>query len=160
MIRYQAEWALPEQAYLPGRSQRPGGDGHGSPFEAGDEPLSRNLLLHPQYRYGVDLINHGYYWEAHESLEHVWNDLGRTGGCAGMMRGLIQISAALLKRRMGDVASSRRLWGRGMGYVADALEMAGKNSPWRFDAGRWKERCEAWENNGRGETFPDIMLEV
>lgn len=61
------------------------------------------------YLYGIKLINHGYYWEAHEALERIWqkeeSELSRL-----FLQGLIQVAAALLKHSTGNSPSAQRLY--------------------------------------------------
>jgi hypothetical protein len=59
-----------------------------------------------EYLYGIDLFNHGYWWEAHEALEAVWAAAGRRTETGLFIQGLIQIAAAHLKWLQGfhDVA--------------------------------------------------------
>jgi uncharacterized protein len=64
-------------------------------FEAG------NWQSCDEYLYGIDLYNHGYWWEAHEALEAVWKAAGRHTGTGLFIQGLIQIAAARLKRFQG-----------------------------------------------------------
>jgi predicted metal-dependent hydrolase len=49
----------------------------------------------------MDLFNHGYYWEAHEVWESLWNACGRTGPTADFLKGLIQLAVAGVKVREG-----------------------------------------------------------
>jgi hypothetical protein len=49
------------------------------------------------YLYGIDLFNHGYWWEAHEIFEGFWRAAGRATPLGDFLQGLIQIAAALLK---------------------------------------------------------------
>jgi len=46
------------------------------------------------YFFGIDLFNHGYLLEAHESLEGLWHACGRSGIIGDMLKGLIQLTAA------------------------------------------------------------------
>ena len=55
------------------------------------------------FRYGVDLFNHGYYWEAHEAWEGVWHACGRRGRLADFLKGLIHLAAAGVKSREGNL---------------------------------------------------------
>ena len=51
-----------------------------------------------EYLYGVDLFNHGFWWEAHEALETVWLAAGgRHTETGTFIQGLIQITVAHLK---------------------------------------------------------------
>lgn len=59
------------------------------------------------YFYGIDLFNHGYYWESHEVWESVWNAAGRTGAVADFMKGLIKLAAAGVKAREGRLDGVR-----------------------------------------------------
>jgi predicted metal-dependent hydrolase len=63
------------------------------------------------YLYGIDLFNHGYFWEAHEAWEGVWRDCGRRGTTADFLKGLIHLAAAGVKakeQRQAGVASHGR----------------------------------------------------
>jgi hypothetical protein len=53
------------------------------------------------YLYGMDLFNHGYYWEAHEAWEGLWHRAGRQGMVADFLKGLIKLAAAGVKHREG-----------------------------------------------------------
>lgn len=65
------------------------------PVSPDDWPTCRPYLL------GIDLFNHGYYWEAHESWETVWLAAGRRGQIADFLKGLIKLTAAFVKAREG-----------------------------------------------------------
>jgi len=58
--------------------------------------------------YGVDLFNHGYYWEAHESWEVLWLACGRSGRTAGFLKGLIKLAAAGVKARENNPRGMQR----------------------------------------------------
>src|SRR5260370_41482327 len=53
----------------------------------------------PCYLRGVDLFNHGYYWEAHEAWEALWHACHRSGATADFLKGLIKLAAAGVKAR-------------------------------------------------------------
>jgi predicted metal-dependent hydrolase len=55
-----------------------------------------------EYLYGIDLFNHGYYWEAHEAWESLWHAAGRKGPEADFLKGLIKLAAAGVKAREGN----------------------------------------------------------
>jgi hypothetical protein len=61
------------------------------------------------YLYAIDLFNHGYYWEAHEELEALWQGAGRDTPVGTFAQALIQAAAALLKHSMGEPAPAERL---------------------------------------------------
>jgi predicted metal-dependent hydrolase len=60
------------------------------------------------YLYGIDLFNHGYYWEAHEAWEAVWHAAGRRGPTADFLKALIKLAAAAVKAREGSLAGAAR----------------------------------------------------
>lgn len=65
-------------------------------------PLTEdNYQTHEDYLYSIDLINNGYYWEAHAYLEAIWNELGRQGDYADLCKILIKIGAWGVKNNLG-----------------------------------------------------------
>ncbi len=83
-LRLLPEVPLPERPFQPGSGARPQLDG--------PEP----------WLWGLDLFNHGYYWEAHEVWEGLWIELGRSSPAGLLVRGLIQAAAASLKSVQGN----------------------------------------------------------
>jgi predicted metal-dependent hydrolase len=61
------------------------------------------------YLYGIDLFNHGYWWEAHEAHEAVWLAAGQTTLCGRFVQGLIQLAGAQLKRFIGEPRGAQSL---------------------------------------------------
>ncbi len=104
--RYASSVPLPDQPYLPGRTPRP-------PEGAAHHPSSDDLSTAIEYLHGVDLFNHGCYWEAHEAWESLWLPLHRDSEDRQHLQGLIQASAALLKLRLGEPEPARTIWSRG-----------------------------------------------
>ncbi len=51
------------------------------------------------YLYGIDLFNHGFYWEAHEAWEGLWVACGRRGPTATYLQAL-NLAAAGFKARV------------------------------------------------------------
>ena len=99
---------LPAYRFVPGRHPHPtrSPDGHG--VEATVELEPREAWL-----YGIDLFNTRYFWEAHEAWEKVWQAAPEGTRGREVVKGLIQIAAALLKLHLGNEAAARRLAGRG-----------------------------------------------
>ncbi|WP_412462708.1 DUF309 domain-containing protein [Halobacteriovorax sp. RT-2-6] len=52
------------------------------------------------YLYAIDLVNRGYFWEAHAYLESLWNEHNRTDDFAILFKAIIKIAAGLLKLEM------------------------------------------------------------
>lgn len=62
-----------------------------------------------EFAYGVDLFNHGFYWEAHEAWEGLWRASGKAGATAEFLKGLIKLAAAAIKLREGRSAGADHL---------------------------------------------------
>lgn len=95
---------LPPYAYVPGRAPHPESDPAGHSFGQ-PRPIVRDLAHWPAsraYRRGIDLFNHGFYWEAHEQWEALWQAAGRRGPLADFFKGLIRLAAAGVKIHEGQ----------------------------------------------------------
>jgi predicted metal-dependent hydrolase len=60
------------------------------------------------FLWGLDLFNHGYYWEAHEAWEGLWQVADRDGSLRMLFKGLILLSAAGVKIRERKNAAAAR----------------------------------------------------
>jgi hypothetical protein len=111
--RYQPDRTFPPYAYLPGSGlphprRDPQGHSHQAPEQI-PEPLDAvDWSGCSTYLYGIDLFNHGYYWEAHEAWEGLWLAAGRMGVTAEFLKGLIKLAAAGLKIRQQRPRGVRR----------------------------------------------------
>jgi hypothetical protein len=90
---------LPPYTFVPGKTPHPHSDPaghrfHPPPFSV---PDSTNWRECPAYVHGIDLFNHGYYWEAHEAWEGCWNAAGRRGAIADFLKAMIQLCVAGVK---------------------------------------------------------------
>ena len=96
---------LPPYSYVTGQFPHPTRDpeghmtGHVPPSPAPLDPAQWRQSR--QYLYGLDLMNHGYYWEAHEAWEALWHAAGRGGVLGDFLKGLIKLAAAGVKVREG-----------------------------------------------------------
>jgi hypothetical protein len=102
---------FPPYSYVNGRSPHPIRDPAGHSFGIIPAPCpmpdpNRWQDCRP-YLYGLDLFNHGYYWEAHEIWERIWHAAGRTGPVGSFIKGLIKLAAAGVKSREGRPAGVR-----------------------------------------------------
>jgi hypothetical protein len=116
---------LPPYRYVPGRHPHPtrSDDGHSAGGTLADE-----LDEAEAFRYGVDLFNARYYWEAHEAWERVWRAQPPDGRGAMVLKGLIQLAAALFKVHVRAEEGARRLALR----AVEHLETASRLHPsWR-----------------------------
>ena len=103
--RFLADEALPSYSYVPGRFPHPLTDPNGHGFGCHASPASppdpSAWSKCAPYLRGIDLFNHGYYWEAHEAWESLWHACGRTGPLADFFKALIQLAVTGVKLREG-----------------------------------------------------------
>ena len=110
-LRYSTR-PLPPTAYVPGISPR---------TDRPAEPPARtavdlaDLAVHDDFRFGVDLFNHGFPWEAHEAWEPLWFVAPRDRPERALLHGLIHAAAAVVKARAGAYPTAR-------GFVESACE--------------------------------------
>lgn len=104
-------FALPRRAHVPGADGRADRDAL-DPVKAGvPESFAGHVPAdHPALRYGLRLNDGGFFWEAHEILEAVWQAAPKGGRDRVALRGCIQVANANLKVRMGRLAAARRLF--------------------------------------------------
>jgi predicted metal-dependent hydrolase len=77
---------------------------HAKPIPvAAEASLSSNAFL-----WGLDLFNHGYFWEAHEAWEGLWQVADRDGPLRMLFKGLILLAAAGVKIRERKNAAAQR----------------------------------------------------
>ena len=96
---------FPPYRFIPGKSPHPTRDPEGHSYNKPLEQLASFENSQWQscnaYLYGIDLFNHGYWWEAHETLEAVWVAAGRQTQTGIFIQGLIQVAVAHLKKLQG-----------------------------------------------------------
>ena len=101
---------LPGYKHLPGKNARPV-DGL---LEAIAETASA-VTKDASYRsnaawlYGIRLFNNGFYWEAHEVLETVWNNAAPNSREKHLVQGVIQMANAQLKASLEQTKAADRL---------------------------------------------------
>lgn len=122
---------LPPYAYVPGRrphpTRDPRGHAHGQPEEPPPAPL--DPIAWPKsrpYLRGIELFEHGYYWEAHEVWEGLWIAAGREGPVAELLRGLILLAAAGVKIRQGRGRGAATLGARAQRCFERARQLHGQ----------------------------------
>jgi hypothetical protein len=108
--RLVPEKNFPGYAYLPGKHPHPVRDPLGHSYQcdpvtvvAVEESLSSNV-----FRWGIDLFNHGYYWEAHEAWEPLWHAAKQSAQHRLFFKGLILLAAAGVKIREGKRVAAAR----------------------------------------------------
>jgi hypothetical protein len=102
------------------------------------------------YLYGVDLFNHGYWWEAHEAWEKVWMTTKRLDLEGQFLQGLIQFSAALLKLYSGSKTGFQNLYREAqkrIHFVITELSKKGRSHFMGLNLPEWMERMETFKNS-------------
>ena len=107
--RWLPQKSLPPYAYLPGKNPHPVRDLAGHSYHVEPIPVSaEGSLGSDAFLWGLDLFNHGYYWEAHEAWEGLWRVADRDGPPRILFKGLILLSAAGVKIREHKNAAAAR----------------------------------------------------
>lgn len=125
--RFAPGIAFPPYTYIPKRTPHPVSDPVGHSFGVPSPPLPSPLADWRQsveYRHGIDLFNHGYYWEAHEVWEGLWHAAGRVGPLAQVLQGLIKLAAAGVKTTAGSEQGRQRHSRRAAELFAQAAAAA------------------------------------
>ena len=128
--RFAPGLEFPPYTYVPGRAPHPVTDPRGHMFATTAEPVERPDAL-PRCRTflaGIDLFNHGYYWEAHEAWERLWIAAGRAGRMADFLKGLIKLAAAGVKVREGNRRGAERHLTRAAQLFAEVMETTAESS--------------------------------
>jgi hypothetical protein len=113
---------LPSYRYIPGENARP----DQALFDAVKElapavTLSATAADNVAWRYGMRLLNTGYYWEAHEVLERVWINAAPNSRERHLVRAVIHLANGMLKEIMGRPNARRRLAGLSRSAFAAAF---------------------------------------
>ncbi len=123
---------FPAYSYVTGRFPHPTRDPAGHSFAAKPVPCpvpdANDWHASQAFLFGLDLFNHGYYWEAHETWEALWHACGRRGTVANFIKGLIKLAAAGVKAREGrpkGIASHARRAAELFQLTADQLPAPG-----------------------------------
>ena len=98
--RWLPQKSFPPYSYLPGRGPHPVRDSTVHSYHVEPIPVAAEASLDSDlFFWGLDLFNHGYYWEAHEAWEGLWQVADREGPLRMLLKGLIMLSAAGVKIR-------------------------------------------------------------
>ena len=124
MHRY-SQHPFPPYQYTPGRNPHPTIDSAGHSYglaEADVDFVVSDWQNSEDYRYGIDLLNHGYYWEAHEALEGIWHHLGRKNQHAQFIQALILLAVSCLHKRRGKMSACRKVAKKGLQRLDIAVD--------------------------------------
>ncbi|WP_245266715.1 DUF309 domain-containing protein [Mesorhizobium sp. LNHC252B00] len=105
--------SFPSYAYLPGKYPHPVRDPLGHSYRTDPVTVAVGEELESDvFRWGIDLFNHGYYWEAHEAWEALWHAAKQSAQHRLFFKGLILLAAAGVKIREGKRGAVARHAGR------------------------------------------------
>ncbi len=123
--RWLPQKNFPPYAYLPGRKPHPVRDFKGTSYHVEPTPVAAQASLGSDvFLWGLDLFNHGYYWEAHEAWEGLWQVAERDSSLRMLLKGLILLSAAGVKVREGKQAAAVRHAGRAASLLRRLMKAA------------------------------------
>ncbi len=106
--RLLPERQFPAYAYLPGRQPHPVRDPGGHSYQAEPHVAPVELALTSEnFYWGIDLFNYGYYWEAHEAWEGLWQ-VASSPRYRLFFKGMILLAATGVKIREGKQAAATR----------------------------------------------------
>ncbi len=133
--RYAPGMPLPPYRHLPGVTPHPLRDPQGHhygqvPRPDGPPLDDSNWQTCALYLAGLDLYNHGYWWEAHEWWEGLWRQPATTAEAQLFLQALIQMAVALVKKRQGSPRGVSLL----LGHAQEKLGRLAQ-SGWRGYAG-------------------------
>lgn len=114
--------APPARAYVPGKTARHP-DGRFDAIRAGAlvPTASGTADRNAAFQAGLDFLETGFFWEAHEVLEPVWMNAPAGAPERALVQALIQLANAALKQRMDRPRAALRL----CGIAAGLLDQAG-----------------------------------
>ncbi|MDP2779944.1 DUF309 domain-containing protein [Devosia sp.] len=105
---------FPAYAYLPGGHQpHPVREATGHSYQHDAAPPAQDAVAPGDaLAWGIDLFNHGYYWEAHEAWEPIWLAARGNVQDRALFKGLIMLAATGVKIRERKWQAAARHAGR------------------------------------------------
>ena len=135
--RFELKRSFPPYAYsggeFPHPRNHPKGHSRGLPETIPQQLDPEKWSTSEVYLHGIDLFNHGYYWEAHEEWEGLWVAAGKKGAISEFLKGLIKLTAAGFKARQGQPEGVLKHSQRAMDHFTKTLEMVDSSSFAGFD---------------------------
>jgi hypothetical protein len=151
--------SFPSYRFVPGRSPHPVRDPEGHSYNKPPLQLASFAAADWQscdeYLYGIDLFNHGYWWEAHEALEAVWVAAGRQTETGLFVQGLILIAVAHLKMFQGFNDVGRRMAEEGLDKMKHA-----QGNYLCIDVAALRNAVKSWcSGNGQTPVIIELITE-
>ena len=170
-----AKTAFPRYRFIPGEAPHPTAhpDGHSYLPPGASHP--RVIYYAPEdwpnsedYLFGCDLYNHGYWWEAHEAWEGLWQLTDKQGLQGRFLQSLIQVSARHLKLHTQKTRGIESLGRSSMGHIHHVLENLAGYMFMGLDFKQWTDQVSNYydanwtRRTGRlshdPNTYPYILL--
>jgi hypothetical protein len=149
--RYAPASPLPARAFIPGVSPSAERPDDRTPRRA---ELPRDLVADDDFRLGVDLLNHGFPWEAHEIWESLWHAAPQASRERALLQGLILAAAASVKAFAHQWVGARKL----AESAAEQLDAAGHLAG--VDGATLATTLRAWTHHAEhGLPAPLVYLE-
>lgn len=105
-LRVVPPGTFPPYSFVPGHFphpvRSPEGHSYRTRHDFGPAPTPENWQDHPHYLFVLQLFNRGYYWEAHEGLEHWWKVCPLTDWRRPFFQSILHLAAAGVKARQGQ----------------------------------------------------------
>ena len=171
--RYLPAEPFPPYSFVPGRFPHPisdpRGHSHGHRPEVPEIPDPERWHACRPWLRGVDLFNHGFYWEAHEVWEGLWQACGRTGMLADFFKALIHTAAAGVKVRQKLPAGMHSHLKRALELFHATREglSDGQTHLMGLDVNATIRHLDSWQHPHQGEItlelgtrplFPDSLM--
>jgi uncharacterized protein len=97
--------------------------------------------LHPRAREGIQLMNEGLYFEAHEELEGAWRE--ESGRVRQLYQGILEAAVTYLHITRGNYAGAVKVYGRSTRWLKD-----------------WPENCRGIDVGQLRRDMAEAILEV
>ncbi|MCO4770921.1 MAG: DUF309 domain-containing protein [Deltaproteobacteria bacterium] len=144
--RFAPDRAFPAYAHLPGTTPHPFREPEGHSYgqsEPEPPPLDVDRAEDAEdYLFGFDLLNYGYFWEAHTYWEGLWHAAGREGPVADLLKALIRIAAAGVKGRQGVNGGVRSHMSTAAELLRGVKTTTGRDTMAGIGLGDLAEHCE------------------
>jgi hypothetical protein len=125
--RYFPQRFFPEYRHLPGITPHPITDPKGHSYRVLENVVHalniKNWQTNKIYLYGIDLYNYAYWWESHEIFESLWHLSAENSLEKFLLQGIIQISAAFLKRHQNIIGGIQKLSLKGINNLKKSTKL-------------------------------------
>jgi hypothetical protein len=152
---------FPAYAFQPGRTPHPITDPKGHSYRPPGSPPPPKAVFRdpehwresPEYLFGCDLYNHGYWWEAHEAWEGLWQLTDKSHVQGRFLKGLIQVAAAHLKLAVGKSRAACRLQAKADAHLRFVLDQTASGTFMGLRLDRWIEAVDEYCWHVRADAF-------